>query len=396
MATKTLRVGVISLGWMGRLHSRSYKRLAEVAPELDVTIELAVAADPNEHAREYATACLGFAKAVADYRDVLADPTIDVVSICSPNFLHHEIAMAAIAAGKPFWIEKPMGISAAQSADIALAAQEAGLVSCVGFNYRFAPAIQYARKLIRDGVLGTITNVRCWFIADYASRPDGPLTWRYDVDRAGSGVIADLMSHAADLVQWVTDRIERVSALDGTFIPTRPIPLKEGVGHSGWEISDERGQVGNPDYVAVLARLANGALATIESSRVSVGPRAEYVVEVYGTEGSLRWNFEHLNDLEVCIGRDNMNQGYTRVMAGSSFPDFARFQPGPGNSMGFDDFKAIEASRFIASILTGEQLSPSAGDGWAAAEVADAVVESARTGQWVEVPDVTATTTYNG
>lgn len=193
------------------------------------------------------------------------------------------------------------------------------------------------------------------------------------------------MSHGADLVQCLCGRIRSVSALTDTFITERPIPTKVGVGHSGWEVSDELGPVGNEDYVGAVIRLDNGAVGTLESSRVSVGPRAEYIVEVYGTEGSLRWNFEHLNDLEVCIGREQEFQGYTRVMAGPDFPNFSRFQPGAGTSMGFDDMKVIEAAQFIQSVLTGEQLAPSAADGWAAAEVDEATVASASDGLWHDV-----------
>lgn len=396
MSAKTLNVGVISLGWMGRLHTRSYKQLQERFPEVDVKINLAVACDPIEETRRVAVDELGFDRAVSDYRELLADPEIDVVSICSPNFLHREIALAAIEAGKPFWIEKPMGVSAAESREIAEAAEKAGLITGVGFNYRHTPAIEKLRELINEGRLGRITNVRAWLLADYASQPDGPLTWRYNRELAGAGVVGDLMSHGADLIQYLVGRIDTVTALTGTFIPERPIPTKAGVGHSGWEVSDELGPVENEDYVAILARLDNGVVGTLEASRVAVGPRAEYMVEVYGTNGSARWNFEDLNDLEICIGRNNEFQGYTRVMAGpANFPNFARFQPGAGTSMGFDDLKAVEAAKFVQSVLTGEQLAPSAADGWSAAEVDEAVVRSVESGQWEKVAAVNGTTTFD-
>lgn len=395
MSKKTLGIGVISLGWMGRLHTRAYKALAERYPEIDVDVRLVSACDPIEANRTLATDTLGFERAVADYHELLADPDVDVVSICSPNYLHRDIALAAIEAGKPFWIEKPMGVSAAQSKDIAQAAERAGLVTSVGFNYRHVPAIEKAREVVRDGRLGRITNVRCWLNADYASFPEGPLTWRYDRERAGAGVVGDLMSHGADLVQYVCGRIASVSAFTDTFITERPIPTKAGVGHSGWEVSDELGPVGNEDYVAMMIRLDNGVVGTMESSRVSVGPRAEYVIEVYGTEGSLRWNFERLNELEICIGRENEFQGYTRVMAGPTFPSFSRFQPGAGTSMGFDDFKMVESAQFIQSVLTGKQLSPSVADGWAAAEVDEATVASAADGMWHDVVVVPGKTTYD-
>ncbi|MDO5723834.1 MAG: Gfo/Idh/MocA family oxidoreductase [Flaviflexus sp.] len=395
MSTKTLGVGVAGLGWMGRLHARSYRQLAERFPEIDAQIRLVVASDPLETNRDVAVRELGFDKAVNDFDELLADPDVDVVSICTPNYLHRDMALAAIKAGKPFWIEKPMGVSAAQSREIAEAVEEAGLVSAVGFNYRHTPAILKMRELVRSGRLGRITNVRAWLIADYASDPDGPLTWRYDRERAGAGVVGDLMSHGADLVQFVCGRIAQVSALTDTFIASRPIPSKIGVGHGGWEISNEVGPVGNEDYVAMLVRLDSGAVGTLESCRVSVGPRAEYILEVYGTEGSVRWNFEHLNDLEVCVGRTGEFQGYTRVMAGPDFPQFGRYQPGAGTSMGFDDMKATEAALFIRSVLADRQLAPSAADGWAAAEVDDATVRSASSGTWEDVAPVTGHTTFD-
>ncbi|MGO1591290.1 MAG: Gfo/Idh/MocA family protein [Ancrocorticia sp.] len=395
MPKRVLGVGVISLGWMGRLHTQAYKALSERYREIDADIRLVSACDPVEQNRVLATESLGFAKAVADYHEVLTDPEVDIVSICSPNYLHREIALVAIEAGKPFWIEKPMGVSASESKDIAVSAAQAGLVTSVGFNYRHVPAIEKAREIVRSGRLGRITNVRCWLMADYASFPEGPLTWRYDRELAGAGVVGDLMSHGADLVQYVCGRIASVSALTDTFIPERPIPTSVGVGHSGWEVSDELGAVGNEDYVAMIVRLANGVVGTLESSRVSVGPRSEYSIEVYGTDGSLRWNFEKLNDLEICIGRENEFQGYTRVMAGPTFPSFERFQPGAGTSMGFDDLKVIEAAQFVQSVLTERQLAPSVADGWAAAEVDEATVASASDGQWHDVAPVTGRTTYD-
>lgn len=386
---------MIGLGWMGRVHVRAYKALAEHYAELDVDIRLVSICDPVEANRSFALELLGFERAVEDYQDLLADPEVDVVSICSPNYLHREIALATAHVRKPFWIEKPMGASSEQSKEIAKAVENTGLITCVGFNYRHVPAVEKARKLVRTGRLGRITNIRCWLFADYAASPEGPLTWRYDRKLAGAGIVGDLMSHGADLVQYVCGRISSVSALTDTFITERPIPTKAGIGHSGWEVSDQHGSVSNEDYVTMMMRLDDGAVGTLESSRVSVGPRAEYVLEVYGTEGSLRWNFERMNELEVCCGIENEFQGYTRVMAGPDFPSFSLFQPGPGVGMGFDDLKTVEAAQFLRSVLTGKQVSPSAADGWAAAEVDEAAVVSAADGQWHDVPRVSGQTTYD-
>lgn len=392
MSTQPLNIGLISVGWMGRLHSRAYLAAPHHFPDLPARAVLHTAADPDEGGRAHAVDVLGYGKAVVDYRELLADPEIDAVSICSPNFLHREIALAAAAAGKPFWIEKPMGRSAGESREIAEAAETAGVVTAVGFNYRHVPAIAEARRLVRDGALGTITNVRVSFLADYSADPAGALTWRFVQERAGSGVMGDLLSHGIDLAQFIVGRVASVTAADGIFIKERPLPTAGAASH--FSIGTAGGPVGtveNEDYAAVIARFDSGAIGVFESSRIAIGTRAEYVVDVYGTRGSLRWDFQRLNELRLADDR----AGYRTIMAQPGFGEFARFQPGPGTSMGFDDLKTIEASLFLRSIAEGLQLAPSAADGWATAEVADAALESVRSGAWVEVPVVAGTTTYD-
>jgi predicted dehydrogenase len=389
---RRLGVGLISVGWMGRLHSRAYLAAGQHYPELPVRAELAVAADPDEGGRRHAGEALGYRRTVADYRELLADPEVDVVSICSPNFLHREIALAAIAAGKPFWIEKPMGRSAEESREISQAASAAGLVSSVGFNYRHAPAIAEIRRLVREGVLGRITNVRVSLLADYSADPLSALTWRFLQDRAGSGVVGDLLSHGLDLAQFLVGRIDSVSALTETFIPERPLPAAGAVNRFTTDVDVTRtGRVENEDYVSALARFESGTVGVFESSRVAIGPRAEYVLEVYGTKGSARWDFQRLNELQLA----DDPSGYRTIMASPGFGEFARFQPGPGTSMGFDDLKTVEASLFLRSVAEGRQLAPSAADGWAAAEAADAALRSASSGNWTTVPTVEGETTYD-
>ena len=395
-AKRQIGIGVIALGWMGRLHARSHRSVSERFPELGAEARLVAAADPIGEARRAAVEDLGFERAYSDYRELLADPRVEAVSICSPNHLHQEIALAAVEAGKPFWVEKPMGVDAGQSRTIALAANRAGLVTAVGFNYRHVPAVEYLRVLVRSGELGRITNMRVWFLADYSASPRVPLTWRTSRAKAGAGVIADLMSHGTDLAQYIVGRIAAVTAITGTFITERPIPTKAGIGHSGSEIGDETGPVENEDYVGMLVRFENGVIGTMESSRVSVGPRAEYVVEIYGTSGSARWNFERLNELEVCTRVDGgPTHGYTRAMANPAWGEWSRYQPAIGTSMGFDDMKSIEAAQFIRSVLTGEQFAPSATDAWCAAEVSEAAVASAADGSWHEVARVEGPTSFD-
>ncbi|GAA4676752.1 Gfo/Idh/MocA family protein [Frondihabitans cladoniiphilus] len=401
-APRTLGVGLISVGWMGRLHTRAYKGIAERYPELNVRTRLVVAADPVPASQAEAVNLLGYERAVADYHEVLADPEVDVVSICAPNFLHKEMALAAAAAGKPFWIEKPMGRSAAESAEIAAAVAAAELVTAVGFNYRHAPAVEKARDLIRSGALGRVTNVRGAFFADYSSDPAGALTWRFIRERAGSGVLGDLLSHGLDLAQYLVGRIGSATSLTETFITERAKPSGAAASHfSRAEGTPE--PVENEDYAALLIRFDNGAVGTFESSRISIGPRADYSIEVYGTKGSLRWNFQRMNELEVCLGTDGgaagatgaAAYGYTTMLTSPGHGDFGRFQPGGGTGMGFDDLKTIEAAQFLSSVLTGEQLAPSVADGWAAAEIVAAAEASADDRAWHDVKVVTGPLTYD-
>nr|WP_245556856.1 Gfo/Idh/MocA family oxidoreductase [Gryllotalpicola ginsengisoli] len=274
MSRRAVGIGLISVGWMGRAHSRAYRNVVEHYPELEVRPELVVAADLVEANRRDAVDLLGYRDAVADWREVLAHPEVQAVSICSPNYLHRELALAAASAGKPFWIEKPMGRGLAESDDIARAAAEAGVVTAVGFSYRNPPAIQKARELIAAGRLGRITNVRVSFLADYSSDPDGALMWRFIRDRAGSGVYGDLLSHGFDLASHLVGPIAEVSAAQETFIAERPQLTGAAIGHNA-TATGAPGAVENEDYAAVIARFENGALGVFESSRIAVGPRAE-------------------------------------------------------------------------------------------------------------------------
>lgn len=392
---RRIGVGLVGVGWMGRLHSRAYLAVPDHYPELQVMPALISAADPVAANVDDAVNRQGFERGTTDYQQVIDDPEVDVVSICAPNFLHREVALAAAAAGKPFWIEKPMGRNASESADIFSAVQASGVITCVGFNYRNAPAIQKARSLIRDGAIGSVTNVHVRLLADYSADPRGALSWRFKRESAGSGVMGDLLSHGIDLAQFLAGDVAKVSAMTETFIRERPLPSPTGGSHFSLG-SGESAPVENEDWAAVMVRFRNGATGTFESSRVAVGPRAEYSIEIYGTQGALRWNFMRLNELDVVLGHNGRDDyGFATVMASPGFGDFSRFQPGAGTSMGFDDLKTIEAARFLESVVSGVQIAPSVADGLAAARVVEAAEASAVDGRWHDVEPPVGNTTFN-
>ncbi|GAB3276292.1 Gfo/Idh/MocA family oxidoreductase [Sinomonas notoginsengisoli] len=395
--SRSIGVGLISVGWMGKLHARAYSNVPYVYPELGIEPRLVIAADTEPSRIDFARNVLGFAEGTTDYRDVLAHPDVDVVSICAPNFLHAEIGIAAAKAGKHFWIEKPVGRGFEETNAVREAAAAAGVVTSIGYNYRHAPAVEHARRLVAEGALGRITNVRAAFFSGYASEPNGALSWRFDRKLAGTGVLADLFSHAADLCQYVVGPVAEITALTNTVYTQRP-KLPMGTGTHFAVIEDgEMGDVENEDYAAAIVRFGPsargaGAVGTLEASRVAVGPECGYQIEVYGTEGSLKWDFERMNELKVCLGRNNDEQGYTTVNASPRHGDYARFQPGPGNSMGFDDLKVIEAKKFLLAVAGGEQANSNINDAASAAAIVSAAETSAETGQWQKLEDLDGTT----
>lgn len=397
MEQKTIGVGLISVGWMGKVHTRAYTSLPIVYPELGIKPRLIIAADTSLDRADYARDVLGFESSTMDYQEVLAHPDVDVVSICAPNFLHAEMGKAAAAAGKAFWIEKPVGRSADETLSVVEAADAAGVETAVGFNYRNTPAIEYARQLVADGALGRITNVRGAFFADYSSEPKGALSWRFIRELAGTGVLGDLMGHLADLAHYIVGPISEVSALTSTVYTERP-KLSVGQGtHFAVIENGEMAPVENEDYAALLVRFGQdaagaGAVGTLEASRVAVGPRAQYSIEIYGTEGSVRWDFERMNELEVALDRSGPTVGYTRVMAGAGFGDFAKFQPGAGTSMGYDDLKVIEAKKFLIAYTGGESLNADVHDALLANRVVQAAEDSSNSGRWEPVQAVEGTT----
>jgi len=390
-------IGLISVGWMGKLHSRAYQAIPLVYPELKIRPRFVHAADTAPGRAEYAREVLGYEEASTDYRDVLADPEVDVVSICAPNMLHREIGVAAAQAGKPFWIEKPVGRDASETAEVAAAARAAGVATSIGYNYRHVPAVERVRELVAAGRLGRITNVRAVFFNSYAAEPNGALSWRFRRAEAGSGALGDLLSHVVDLMQYVVAPITEVSSLLSTVYTQRPILPMGSATHFAVIENGELGEVENDDYAAALVRFGAGthtagAVGTLEASRVSVGPECALGFEVYGTDGSAAWNFEQMNELRLCLGRSSPERGYTTVLGNSALGDYARFQPGPGNSMSYDDLKVIEAKKFLVAVAGGERRNSTIEEAHADAEVIAAAAASARDGAWHTVPPVPGAT----
>lgn len=386
MATnKTLGIGVIGMGWMGQVHSRSYALVAQRFPDANLQAHLVICSDNVKERAVQAQQMLGFAESTTDWLDVIKHPGVDIVNIAAPNKLHLEMVKAAAAAGKHIACEKPVGRTPEETAEIEAIARKAGVLSFVGFNYRWTPMVQHAKKLIDDGRLGELTQFRGRFFSMYGSNPLGFLSWRFDRDLAGSGTLGDLMSHVMHMALWLAGPVKRVVSNQHTFISERPLPVpgREGTHFSIGRPGDPKKPVTNEDYVGALAEFENGVRGSLEACRTIFGPKTEFAFEINGTKGALSWNFERMNELQLYLPtEDGLHDGYMRLVSGDRYPFHGHFNPGDGTGMGYEDLKVIEAYQFLSSVAAGKQAIPGFAQALDVAEVHAAMIRSWDSERW--------------
>lgn len=388
---KRIGVGVIGMGWMGTLHSQSYRQIPDRFPESDIVPELVVCSDEVESRALAAQKQLGFKKATTDWREVINDPEVDVVHICTPNFLHLTIAKAAAAAGKHIFCEKPVGRSPEETREIAAAARQAGVLSFVGYNYRWAPLVQHTLNLIREGRLGKITHFRGRFLAGYASNPNGVLSWRFQSEYAGLGATGDILSHVIDMSHMLVGPIRRLVANRETFISERPLATPGEGTHFSQRTEGPKGPVTNEDYVGALVSFENGAQGSIEACRIINGPQCEMAFEINGTLGAVSWNFEKMNELEVSFSDPSgIPSGYTRLYSGPQHPFHAAFNPGYAVGLGFQDMKTIEVFQWALSVADGVQGKPGLEETAYVSRVVTAIQKSWDSGSWQTIDQLLA------
>jgi len=364
-----LRVGLIGSGFMGKTHVFGFAAAARVF-DLPYEVELSTIADVTLAQAESARAALGFQRATDDWKNLVADPDIDLVDITAPNALHKEMALAAIAAGKHVYCEKPLAPLAAHALEMAEAAEKAGIKTQVGFNYLCNPMIALAKEMIANGELGDIRGYRGLHAEDYMADSDGPFTFRHDP--AGGGALADIGSHALATAEFLLGPISKVMGDCATMISSRP----DGKGGTRTVETDDVGRA--------FLRFENGATGSIEGNWIATGRKMQHDFEVYGTKGALAFSQERFNELHFYSAADvRGRQGFRRIEAGPDHAPYGRFCVAPGHQLGFNDLKAIEVAGYLEAIagLRPEPFNFRAG--LRIQTLVETIQKSSRSAQWL-------------
>lgn len=336
MTKPRLRIGLIGTGFMGKAHVFGFTSAPRIF-DLPFDLDLHTLADITPEAAAEAARRLGFAHATANWRDIIANPEIDLVSITAPNALHKEMSLAAIAAGKHVYCEKPLAPLAADAREMTEAAEARGVKTQVGFNYLCNPMLQLAREMIRAGELGEIRGYRGIHCEDYMTQADAPYSFRHDP--AGGGALADIGSHALATAEFLCGPISRVMGDCVTMIAERPD------GRGG------RKPVTVDDVGRAFLRFDNGATGSIEGNWIATGRKMQHDFEVYGTKGALAFSQEHFNVLNFFSTSDAKGrQGFRRIEAAPDHPPYGLFCVAPGHQIGFNDLKAIEVAGYVNAI----------------------------------------------
>ncbi len=375
MTKPKLRIGLIGSGFMGKAHAFGYATATRVF-DLPYELELHTIADVNDEAAAKAAAALGFSRATSDWRSLVADPDIDIVNVTAPNALHKEMAVAAIAAGKHVYCEKPLATLAVDAREMAEAAELAGVRTQVGFNYLCNPMLGLAREMIAAGELGEIRGYRGVHAEDYMADSRGPFTFRHDP--AGGGALADIGSHALATAEFLISSsagpITRVMGDCVTIIAERP----DGKGGKRRVEVDDVGRA--------FLRFASGATGSIEGNWIATGRKMQHDFEVYGTKGALAFSQERFNELHFFSTDDRRGrQGFRRIEAAPDHPPYGLFCVAPGHQLGFNDLKAIEAAGFLDAVA-GRRPEPfNFRAGLRIQTLVETIHASSRAGAWKEV-----------
>ena len=367
-----LGIGLVGTGYMGKCHALAWNAVAPVFGDVERPRLVHLAeADAGLAARQ--ARALGFEKATGDWRELIADPEIDIVSITTPNALHPEMAIAALEAGKHVWCEKPMAPAFADAERMAEAARTSERVAVLGYNYIQNPLIRHIGRLLAEGVIGAVHSVRVEMDEDFMADPDALFSWKSEA-RAGYGALDDFGVHPLSILTTLFGPVERVMADLAKPFPARP--TAEGGAR----------EVETFDIANILLRLAGGVAGTIVLSRSAWGRKGRIAIQIFGSNGSIAYDQERMNELQLFTPEGRASeQGFRTVLTAPVHPPYDKFIPAPGHGLGFNDLKILEA-REIMRAISGERAHII--DFAAGLEIERAVhamAHSHRDGRWVSL-----------
>jgi predicted dehydrogenase len=375
---RTLNIGMIGYGFMGRAHSNAYTMAGHLFDLPRQPVLKAICARDEGKAKAFADKW-GYESVETDWKKLLARQDIDAVDICTPNNLHKEIAIAAAQAGKAILCEKPLAMNVAEGEEMCAAVEKAGVPNIVWYNYRRIPAVSFAKQLIDEGKLGRIFHYRAKFLQDWTISADlpqgGAALWRLDAAAAGSGVTGDLLAHCIDTAIWLNGGIKTVNAMTETFVKERKHNLTGKVE-----------KVGIDDACAFLARFGNGSLATFESTRYARGHKALYTFEINGEHASIFWDLHDLHRLQYFDHRDEGPlRGWRSIhVTDGDHPYMGKWWV-PGLQIGYESSFVHQVADFITGLDAGKPAGPTFRDALETQKVCDAVLASAEQGRWVSI-----------
>lgn len=380
---------MVGHAFMGAAHSQAWRNVG-CAFALEQPPEMALLCGRDLARTQAAAERYGWAGATGDWHEALERDDIDIVDICSPTNSHAAIAIGALHAGKHVLCEKPLALDQAEAVAMAAAAAQAngrGVRSMVGFNYRRVPALALARQLIASGRVGQVRHCRARYLQDWLVGPDVPMSWRLEREQAGSGALGDIGSHIIDLAWYLTqERLVSVSALSETFVAERPLPDKGAGRFLGGAAGTGKGRVSVDDAVVFFGRLSGGGLATFEATRFATGRKNALQIEVNGSEGSLAFDFEAMNELYLFDRNDGDLAGFRRVLVTEPTHRYLSGWWPPGHGLGYDHTFVNQAYDFLDAIATGTEPSPSFSEGLAVQRALSAVELSAGHGsRWTSI-----------
>lgn len=386
---RSLGIGMVGYAFMGAAHSQAWRNAPSFFT-LPLHPEMTALCGRNAEAATAVAERFGWQSVETDWRLLLKRSDIDLIDICTPGDTHAEIAIAALEAGKHVLCEKPLANSVAEAEAMTAAAEkaaESGIRSMVGFTYRRVPAIGLAQRLVAQGRIGTVRNVRAQYLQDWIVDPQAPLFWRLRKEVAGSGALGDIGAHIIDLVQYITgESITGLSALTATFIKERPLP-ESATGLSGTS-GTEMGEVTVDDAAVFISKLSGGGLATFEATRFATGRKNAIRIEINGSEGSVAFDFEDMNILHFYDYNDDPEiAGFRRILVTESVHPFVAGWWPPGHLIGYEHGFTHQVVDLINDIAHDRNPRPSFADGLRVQRILDAVEKSAAAeSTWMEIP----------